>query len=195
MTQDGFARKRNIIEHLFLSRKKTLFELHLFQAILPLLKSYILKFESKEPMIHKLHGNHIKLLKKFFSCFLKPEHAPSTSSDLVQLEITDSIIMSFNLFFIGAKTASILSEWRHTLTTELVAKVKEAFVSCGKYLQKKMPVDNVILKSASSVDPLAKGHSLSLTYISKIDLLLPTADAKEERDAFQLEMRAELPCG
>ncbi|GBN88725.1 hypothetical protein AVEN_267388-1 [Araneus ventricosus] len=41
--------------------------------------------------------------------------------------------------------------------------VLKAYVEYSRTLQKKMPLDNLLLQSASAIDPVFQNHSLSLT--------------------------------
>ena len=73
-------RKMRIIERLFVQRKRTMLILNLYKSVLPLLKKYVLLFEMKKPLIHKLHDQQIELLLEFLGCFLKPETLASVSA-------------------------------------------------------------------------------------------------------------------
>ena len=65
LTDDGKERKERIVE-------KVLFKEQLFyQAILPLIKNYVVLFQSNVPLVPKLHDRHEQLLRYFLSCFNK----------------------------------------------------------------------------------------------------------------------------
>lgn len=56
MTPEGISRKKKIVQKLFKDRKRTQLVLHLYTAVLPLLKQYVCLFQTKEPLIHMLYN-------------------------------------------------------------------------------------------------------------------------------------------
>ena len=42
-----------------------------YQAILRLIKNYVVLFHSKAPLVHKLHDCQEQLFRDFLSCFIK----------------------------------------------------------------------------------------------------------------------------
>lgn len=92
-------------------------------------------------------------------------------------------------WFIGSKTRNILEECSERTKQQFIEKVKLSFISCGSYLQKKMPVDNLALKCISTIDPNAQGHSLSLKYMLQLAELTPNVIQLDEKDTFEMEVR------
>lgn len=73
MTEQGKNRKERIGQKLFHSQIRTKVIMGIFSSVLPLLKAYILLFQSSTPLIHILYEKQWDLLNNFLSCFLKPE--------------------------------------------------------------------------------------------------------------------------
>ncbi|ELT91321.1 hypothetical protein CAPTEDRAFT_211394 [Capitella teleta] len=63
MTSDGTERKARICKALFMQKNATLLTLHFYASFLPLLKNYVLLFQSRESLIHKLYDNEVQLTK------------------------------------------------------------------------------------------------------------------------------------
>lgn len=70
-----------------------------------------------------------------------------------------------------------------------LSAAKEAFMDCGRYLQQKMPINKQALKTMSSIDPRARGHSVTQSHMLQISQLLPTVILDAEKDEFDLEVR------
>ena len=71
-TKDGKDRKLHIATKLFEERDKTMAILDLFCKVLPILNQYILFFQKREPLMHKLHEKQELLIKEFLGLFVKP---------------------------------------------------------------------------------------------------------------------------
>ncbi|GBL79736.1 hypothetical protein AVEN_18257-1 [Araneus ventricosus] len=63
--------------------------------------------------------------------------------------------------------------------------VLKSYVQCSRTLQKKMPLDNLLLKSASAIDPVCRRHSLSLTLMKDLPGLVSNIISVAERDAYR----------
>ncbi|XP_059386115.1 uncharacterized protein LOC132120909 [Carassius carassius] len=62
-TNEGKMRKVRICKKVLFEDKKTLLELHFYSAVLPMLKHYVLLFQSKDPKVHKLHDESYQVVK------------------------------------------------------------------------------------------------------------------------------------
>ncbi|GBM63588.1 hypothetical protein AVEN_65869-1 [Araneus ventricosus] len=51
-----------------------------------------------------------------------------------------------------------------------------------------MPLDNLLLQSASAIDPVCRKHSLSLTLMKGLPDLVTNITSVAERDAYDLEV-------
>lgn len=57
------------------------------------------------------------------------------------------------------------------------------------YLQKKLPLDNKMLRSFSCIDPAIHGHHIAQEHLKKLPKYLPKLVSVEEQDSFELEVR------
>jgi hypothetical protein len=71
-TKDGKERKQRIAGKLFQERDLTMAILNLYCKVLPILNQYILFFQKREPLMHKLHEQQELIIKEFLGCFVKP---------------------------------------------------------------------------------------------------------------------------
>ena len=71
------------------------------------------------------------------------------AKQLVAIDLSGDNILPTNLIFIGQKAKNIIKE-KHK---EFLEKVVNGYISCGKYIFKKLPLRNRNLKIISSFDP------------------------------------------
>lgn len=53
--------------------KRTILVLHFYTSVFPILKEYVMMFQTKQPMVHRLYDKQLELFKVFITYFLKPE--------------------------------------------------------------------------------------------------------------------------
>jgi hypothetical protein len=58
-----------------------------------------------------------------------------------------------------------------------------------KTLQEKLSIVNPSLKAASSIDPRARGHSISLSYLQKLPGYMPNVLCEDEVEKYDLEVK------
>ena len=80
LTEAGRERKKRIAHELFHKRITTNLQLYFYISTLPLFKSFVLVFEQKEPMVHRLHDELKETLRSFLAFFLKIEKVKSIST-------------------------------------------------------------------------------------------------------------------
>jgi len=191
-TNDGKERKMRIVEKLFKLQEKTLLVLSLFCSVLPILQKYITFFQKKEPLMHELHTKQEELIKDFLGCFVKPEYLAVTTKQLLKLDLSDESQVADNDIFIGTAAKKLLKtkSRSHCLKKEFYEQTRKGYYECGRMLLKKMPLQNPVLKSFSSLDPKLRGNSTMLSYMLKLkthcDHFL---DGEKEIDAFDQEAR------
>ena len=61
LTKDGKNRKARICEKVIVKAVTTSLQLNLYAAVLPILKSYVVLFQTSSPMVHKLADEQEKL--------------------------------------------------------------------------------------------------------------------------------------
>ncbi|GBM56314.1 hypothetical protein AVEN_125065-1 [Araneus ventricosus] len=79
------------------------------------------------------------------------------------------------------------SKSRLDVVKQFQKNILKAYVERSRTLQKEMPLDNLLLQSASAIDPVCRKHSLSLTLMKGLPDLV-TAISVAERDAYVLEV-------
>lgn len=202
MTVDGRERKRRIVEHLFLARLRTKLLLHIYAGVLEQLKAYVMLYQSKEPLIHTLNDEQVKLLRQFLALFIKPEVIPSSSKRLVQLDLDDKRNhLPVSNMYVGYSAA--LKELVEKMSSKgdikiVMDQLVMAYVGCGQVLQKKMPINNQLLKSASAIDPCLREHSLAVKHLKQLPKFMPnvipdTVQSKFEMDVHKYVVDPTLP--
>lgn len=188
MTEEGKRRKKRICEKIFYTRFDTLLTLNFYCSVLPLLKNYVMLFESKTPLIHKLHDKQLDVFRKFLSCFVKPEALLSTK--MKDLDIEKNVLQQRDIFYGGSTSTIMKDSHKHTTVKQFQDKAQEAYISCGKYLQKKLPLENKLLEAASAIDPLARGHSKTLGLLRILPSLVTNVLSEDDLNAYEVEIRA-----
>ena len=189
VTDDGENRKKRCIIRLFTQRKRTILYSNFFSSVMPLLKNYVLLFQSSTPLIHILHDKQEQLLKEFLSCFVKPELIQSLSSKkLKKFEITQEKLLKSP--FTGSKAKAIIESARRDDNTvrEFMTAVNEAYFECGKYLIEKMPVGNRALMHLSALDPKAQGSEGTLVYLKRLPSIATNVIEEHEIDLYEREV-------
>ena len=180
-TDDGRRRKARICQKVLYQEKKTLLELNFYVAVMPLLKAYIMLFQCKEPLIHKLHDMQQQTFHEFLTCFVKPESLIDAKGEnlsghkMKMLDLFDNDTL-LSKPFIGNKCSAILQELKSgdTLALSFREKVKQGYSECGTYLQGKLPLSSKTLRSLSCLDPDARGSHQILQQLLHMPKMLPT---------------------
>ena len=135
---------------------------HFYTAVLPLLKKYVCLFQTKEPLIHKLYDEQEQLFLNFLSCFIKAEILKDKNiKQLLSLNVSnEDYILKKSMFLVSAESI-VSKDLEHNAVASFLEQAKQAYVECAQYLQKKLPLDNYLLKCLSAIDPIARGHSLT----------------------------------
>ena len=107
-------------------------------------------FQREQPLIHKIYYKQIDVAGTFLLYFVKPEGLAKrkNAKQLVAINLSGNNILPTNLIFIGQKAKSIVKE----KDKEFLEKVVNAYIFCGKYILKKLPLRNRNLKAISSID-------------------------------------------
>ena len=192
MTDAGKKRKLRIVDKLFYTREKTDIQFNFYISVLPLFKSFILVFEQKEPLVHRLHDDLKELVRSFLACFLKVEKIKSISSKrLCKLDVKDrSNQKPINAWFIGNSTNQIISKLRSDdpIKTDFYERLRKAYEIGAEYIQNKFPLKNELLKLLSSIDPKCHGDSVAATMMKKLCSHFPTVILQDEVDKYELEV-------
>ena len=146
-------------------------------------------FWSRRPLIHRLHERQESLMRNFLSSFLKQEIVKKPFGELLNLSlINEESQLNRNDIFIG-KARRILEHMspNDTIVTRFYNNVREAFCQCALYLQKKLPLDNELLRAASSLDPLLQKR-IQLPLLKKLKIYVVHYLTDKEYDNYDLEV-------
>lgn len=194
LTEDGRKRKNRIIEKIFHLRNQTKMTMHFYVATLPLLKEYVCLFENKEPMIHKLHEKQFQLFLDFLSCFIKSEELTNKNiKDVLQMDVhARGLQLPSREIFIGAGATAVVSGLRQrhkdSIATQFLDEATKAYADCAKYMQKKLPLNSILLRSIAGIDPAKRGHTSTLTKLKRLPDLVLNVLNEEEIKAYNREV-------
>ena len=203
VTPAGKNRKLRVVEKVFYHRSKTLLMMSMYQSVLPLFKSFILMFELKEPMMHRLHDEQTDLFRHFLACFLKQENLKDVSAaHLKKIDVVNqNLHLPPNDIFIGDAAENLLKSLKKhsTLRQEFRKMIISAYTNAASYMQAKLPLCNQLLICLSAIDPKAQGHSVTHKHLKKLVKFFPTViksgPEMDEylKDASRIQVDASLP--
>lgn len=195
-TDEGKKRKSRIVRKVLYEERKTKLELNFFVSVLPLLKDYVLLFQTKNPMIHKLHDEQERVFSDFLACCVKPETLVDkygknlSGPKMKKIDLTGDHRLPHP--FVGREAKKTL-EALHSddrLVVDFTEKVKKAYEDCATYLQKKLPLDSKVLRALSCLDPDIRGNSRTLELLEGLIDLLPKGFlTSQEMNAFSTEVQ------
>ncbi|XP_052282792.1 uncharacterized protein LOC127879778 [Dreissena polymorpha] len=193
MTADGQKRKKEIVEKVMFQERKTLLILYFYASVLPLMKRYVVLFQSKEPLVHRLNDEQVDVFREFLSCFVKQEHIVNKNGkQLKNMDLSEDtgLYLSADDMFVGSKAKQIMKgETKKDSVSENFKKLAiTSYMATGVYLQQKLPLDNPVLRRLSALDPLAHGHSATLKALKQLPSLLPNRLNQEETDSYEDEV-------
>ena len=175
--------------------KKTLLQLHFYVATLPVLKEYVLLFQSKDPLVHKLHDSQEKIFREFLSCYVKPQSLLDAMGNslsgpqLVKVDLKNGDCLLSSPYIGEGQTIVEKLGCKDSIVAEFKAKVKRAYTDCGSYLQDKLPLASPTLRALSCLDPDARGSHHTLSYLHKLNEMLPSGYLSDiERTGLRLEV-------
>ena len=122
-------------------------------------------------MVHILHDEQLRLVREFLGYFIRPEMLTEGSRRISSPEIdNEKIWLPVTDMFLGPFSRKIFqrSNSKDPIIRDISERIQKAFVSCGKVLQKKMPITNELLKTLSAIDSYAWGHSVTVRCLPKL---------------------------
>ena len=155
-------------------------------------KSFVLVFEQKEPMVHRIHDELTSAVRHFFACFVKIQILADISSKrLSQLDVTKAENqLPINQWHVGTDARQILRKLAadHPVKTEFYKAMKQAFVLPSPYIPSKFPLNNNVLKTLTSINPACHGTTIGTTIMKRLKTYLPSVIPEAEHNAFDLEV-------
>lgn len=134
-TDEGRRRKARICKKALFEGVKLL-EFNFNMAIMPLLKAYMLLFQSNEPLAHQLHHNQENIFRNSLTCYVKPDHFVDakrqslSGQKLKQLNLHDREIL-LSKPFVGDKCDSIMQDdaKEHSVVVAFREKMEKAYIA------------------------------------------------------------------
>lgn len=195
LTQAGKERKERITKKLFNQRLETQLIANLFVSVLSQFKEYVLLFQSSTPMIHQLHDKQLCLVRDFLSFFIKAENIAALKNSAKKIKSFDvkeeKNHLPIKFVFVGNGVTTLTTsapKSKLAVVKKFQQNVLEAYVLCSQTLQKKMPLNNLVLQSVSAIDPFCRMHSLSLKLMKGLPDLVTNVISDEEREAYDKEV-------
>ena len=75
-------------------------------------------------------------------------------------------------FYVGQKNHELIKKMlslkKKYMVNDFLIQVKQSYLASGKYLQNTYDITNPILQAFSAINPVARGHTLTFTYLSKL---------------------------
>lgn len=174
MTDQGKARKKRVCKKLFDFKFRTEFYFDVYNSVLPIFKKFILSFEKKTPQPHIIHDEQVSVFKSFLQFFVKPEYIRECDKDLASMNLSsDENFLSIRHIYAGEKQAISLVKDKSE-KKECRTVLFEAFKQTAVYMQKKLPLNNPVLKALSALDPKVFGHAATAIALRKLPQYFPT---------------------
>ena len=179
MTVLGKKRKERVCHKLFDKRSDIDLLSKAITSIFPMFKNFILAFETKKPMVHKLHDRVVGLFKGFLQAFVKAQHLRECDKNLLHLDVSDQSKQVNPKHISVGKCENVLAHMSTECALSFKEKLMSAYVSTAKYMQKKLPLGNSVLKTLSLLDPIAFGQSETAVLLRKLPSFFPTINAPD----------------
>ena len=151
------SREQRIIKRLLHMRTDVLMIANVYNSVLPIFKNFVLIFEQKDPLMHRLLQELETVYKSFLTCFLKHEYINNCKT-LLSVD-PSSLGNSLDKVFVGDGCDAILRSLKSDQRKSFKQKILSAFRETGKYLKEKLPLDNKNLKNLALIDPKMCGSS------------------------------------
>lgn len=192
LTKAGQERKDRIVDKLFIYRMKTILQLNVYTFVLPIIKSFVLVMEQKEPMVHRLYDEIKNCMRTFLACFMRIEAVKKLTGKGLQTVDVKNVSLQKNIedWNVGRATKKILQDLRKDdpIRETFETSLRNAFETCAIYLQKKYPLDNEVLRLLSSIDPKCQATSSGASAMKKLANFFPSVISEVDRDAYDSEV-------
>ncbi|KAH3872469.1 hypothetical protein DPMN_035685 [Dreissena polymorpha] len=188
MTSEGKERKQKVLQKLFTDRTVTRMMLGIYMSSLLLLKDYAVLFQKKAPMIHVLNDEQLRLVRNFIGYFVKPQCVPSTAKKLSEMDFAEETLLPLSDMFMGSVASKLVTSSKCADVKMVLVMLRTGHIKAGKMLLQKMPINNMLLKTASAVDPSARGHSETIRLLKNLPELVKHILSEEEENKFLQEI-------
>ena len=140
LTDEGKERKGRIGTKLFYEKSALLLNSNLM-SVVPLFKSFILTFEQKEPLIHRLHRSLIENFRAFLGCFAMFEVFNDTPYNKLNSIDVASNVRRLKTLYVRDENEKLVSSLQKNkiqrdIATDFYRKLCAAYVTAAFYIQK-----------------------------------------------------------
>ena len=152
MTNAGKCRKSRIIDKIYFKLPTTQLQISVYTNVLPILKEYVMVFQRKQTLIHKLHDHQLEVFCTFLGCFLKAEYITDLKpAQLCSLDVTAKTHkLNVQQMFMGQQATSMVSNNPNSVTVKFIEQLSNAYEKCAAYMQKKLQLNITVLISYGS---------------------------------------------
>ena len=137
---------------------------------------------------------------------MKPGAIPSSWKKLVRLDLNDKCnrLPVANMYVGYSAALKDIVEEKYTKGDVKIKIVLDqlvvAYIACGQVLQKKMPISNHLLKSASAIDPCLREHIQAVKLLKQLpkfilNVIANTVQSQFEMDVHKYVVDPSLPDG
>lgn len=144
-----------------------------------LLDEFLVKFQSSDPLIHRLYDGFGRLLFDIMNNFVKKKYLfdgeeKLEAKTLGQIDIRDpSKTKSCHEIYTGSKTRRLLAQLEQDGNADVIkTEFKLCYMEMIDYLQKRLPHDSIFLRDAQCIHPLNKAQPKSLPAIGRMAITM-----------------------
>ena len=155
----------SILDALFKYYNKTLLIIRFYMGVLEIFKQYVCKFQSTEPLIHKVYDEQESVLRNYMAFFVKSEHFSTLMShELLTLKVEDKHLESESRIHYGSLIKKLMTKFGKDDRDVkwFIEKVKESYKNTLPYMQDKLAttLGSKVLLCLSALDPVFYGIPL-----------------------------------
>lgn len=178
-----------------LKSQETLVQINFLISLQALYDRFLLMFQREDPLVHILYSEMSDMIKSFMLRFIKSDViGESEGMKLLGIDVDkEDNLLKDNHIEVGESTRLLLR--KHPDQCKLyVAKMRKFFQAVTKYLQKRLPLNNELLKALGCLHPFKQKSESGTINIRKIALKMPQvvndheiAQITDEWKIYQLE--------
>ena len=132
-------------------------------------EKFLITFQSNAPLIHLLYNKSVTLLKSLMAKFIG-FNMLTQKENWLNVNLKESKAVKTNVFDVGAKTKLLLLELDQLQVKEFRSHALNCLLSATSYFQKKLPLNNQIMKDARFLNPINRNSKNALNGISCLAL-------------------------
>ena len=166
-----------------LESKDVAIQVEFLISIKPIFDNFMTKFQAEEPMIHLLFSNCEKLLKVAMGRLMKSEvYIDMNGKNLQKVDVDDVGMQLEDEAFVtmqGPRVCALITALPEEKRKKPTLSMKCFYKTIIKYLQKMLPMDDVLLEALRCLNPREQKSANGLEYCLTIAKKLPSVTAAE----------------